>query len=146
MARAPAIASLAELREGETLPVIEMEIDRLQLVKYCGASGDFNPQHWNQEYMREAGFDGAIVHGWLTFAHMCRAVRSRIPREVADPAHYLVRYHAVLYPGALSCGGEVVRVGAGEADLILWARNGAGEKVASATMTVRAWADEGNGQ
>ena len=138
------IDSLAELQAGEALPVLEMEIDRLRLVKYCGASGDFNRQHWDQEHMREAGFDGAIVHGWLTFAEMCRAVSRRIPREVADPAHYSVRYHEVLYPGALSCGGEVVEVRGSEADLKLWAKNEDGETVASATMPVRAWTDEGN--
>ncbi len=41
-------------------------IDRARLVRYAGASGDFNPIHWNDLFAREVGLDGVIAHGMLT--------------------------------------------------------------------------------
>lgn len=133
---------LADLRQGDRLPLLEVEIDSGHLVRYCGASGDYNRQHWDQDHMRAAGFPGVIVHGWLTFAHMCRAVTRVVPREAADIASYAVRYHAPASPGLLRFGGEVVAVRTGqpegdEADLQIWATDEAGAKLASATMTLR---------
>ncbi len=50
----------------QTLP----PIDRLQLIKYAGASGDFNPIHTIDVAAEEAGLDGIIAHGMLTVATM----------------------------------------------------------------------------
>lgn len=54
-----------ELAE-RTLP----PIDRLQLIKYAGASGDYNPIHLVDEAAEEAGLSGVIAHGMLTVATM----------------------------------------------------------------------------
>ncbi len=54
-----------ELRE-QTLP----PITRLQLIKYAGASGDFNPIHTIDAAAEEAGLPGVIAHGMLTLATM----------------------------------------------------------------------------
>ncbi|MER5394023.1 MaoC family dehydratase [Saccharopolyspora sp. NPDC002686] len=43
-------------------------IQRLTLVKYCGASGDFNVIHWNERIARAAGLPNVISHGMLTMA------------------------------------------------------------------------------
>ncbi len=45
-------------------------IDRLQLIKYAGASGDFNPIHTIDAAAEEAGLPGVIAHGMLTVATM----------------------------------------------------------------------------
>ena len=45
-------------------------VTRLQLIKYAGASGDFNPIHTIDEAAEEAGLPGVIAHGMLTFATM----------------------------------------------------------------------------
>lgn len=45
-------------------------IDRLQLIKYAGASGDYNPIHLVDEAAEEAGLPGVIAHGMLTVATM----------------------------------------------------------------------------
>lgn len=45
-------------------------IDRLQLIKYAGASGDYNPIHTIDEAAEEAGLPGIIAHGMLTVATM----------------------------------------------------------------------------
>ena len=45
-------------------------VTRLQLIKYAGASGDFNPIHTIDEAAEEAGLPGIIAHGMLTLATM----------------------------------------------------------------------------
>ena len=41
-------------------------IDRARLVRYAGASGDFNEIHWNERFATEVGLPGVIAHGMLT--------------------------------------------------------------------------------
>lgn len=45
-------------------------VDRLRLIKYAGASGDFNPIHTIDAAAEEAGLPGVIAHGMLTAATM----------------------------------------------------------------------------
>ena len=52
--------------ESHTLP----PVTRLQLIKYAGASGDYNPIHTIDEAAKEAGLSGVIAHGMLTAATM----------------------------------------------------------------------------
>ncbi|MEX5631066.1 MaoC family dehydratase [Parafrankia sp. FMc2] len=47
---------------------------RSDLVRYAGASGDFNPIHWNERAAREAGLPGVVAHGMLTMATAGRLV------------------------------------------------------------------------
>ena len=54
-----------ELRE-RTLP----PVDRMRLIKYAGASGDFNPIHLLDDAAEGAGLPGIIAHGMLTVASM----------------------------------------------------------------------------
>ena len=54
-----------ELRE-RTLP----PVDRMRLIKYAGASGDFNPIHLLDDAAEDAGLPGIIAHGMLTVASM----------------------------------------------------------------------------
>lgn len=58
--------SMGEEIEGPTLP----PVDRMQLIKYAGASGDFNPIHLIDASAEEAGLPGIIAHGMLTVATM----------------------------------------------------------------------------
>ena len=134
------IRSFADVAEGQEIPVLATEIDRLALVKYAGASGDFTYVHWDHPRMVALGFPDVVVHGWLTFAHMCRAVTDWAPPEIADIRTYAVRYRKPTYPGSFTCGGRVVRrrqeAGAELLDLELWARDGQGETTTTATMTL----------
>jgi acyl dehydratase len=54
-----------ELQERELPP-----LDRMRLIKYAGASGDFNPIHLIDEAAEDAGLPGIIAHGMLTVATM----------------------------------------------------------------------------
>ena len=62
---APALR-LADLAVGQELSRTSHEITRDTLVRYAGASGDFNPIHYNDAVAAEAGLPGVIAHGMLT--------------------------------------------------------------------------------
>jgi acyl dehydratase len=49
-------------------------VTRADLVRYAGASGDFNPIHWSDRIATSVGLPGVIAHGMLTMALVARAV------------------------------------------------------------------------
>lgn len=51
---------------GQVLFETDAVVDRARLVRYAGASGDFNPIHWNDVVAREVGLESVIAHGMLT--------------------------------------------------------------------------------
>ena len=59
---------------GERIPELRRRIDLPTLVRYAGASGDFNRIHYDEAYAREAGLDGIIGHGMLAMALVGQAV------------------------------------------------------------------------
>lgn len=63
-----------DVEVGEELPSRSNRIDRAQLVRYAGASGDFNPLHWNEEFARSVGFPSVIAHGMFNMALVARVV------------------------------------------------------------------------
>jgi acyl dehydratase len=63
-----------EVKQGEELPPASYPVTRLSLVKYCGASGDFNVIHWNERIARSVGLPNVIAHGMFTMAQAGRYV------------------------------------------------------------------------
>jgi acyl dehydratase len=61
-----------EVRVGEELPARSYPLTRLDLVRYAGASGDFNVIHWNQRIATSVGLPDVIAHGMLTMATAAR--------------------------------------------------------------------------
>ena len=59
---------------GEELPTASFRLRRSDLVRYAGASGDFNVIHWNERVAREVGLPNVIAHGMLTMATVARLV------------------------------------------------------------------------
>lgn len=59
---------------GDELPARTVTVTRGDLVRYAGASEDFNPVHWNPRVAREAGLPDVIAHGMLTMAIAARTV------------------------------------------------------------------------
>jgi acyl dehydratase len=53
---------------GDELGTVEVRLHRADLVRYAGASGDFNPIHWSERFAREVGLPDVIAHGMLTMA------------------------------------------------------------------------------
>jgi acyl dehydratase len=66
---------------GDELPPLEIRLRRADLVRYAGASLDFNPIHWNEKLAGEVGLPGVIAHGMLTMAVAGRLVTN----WVGDP-------------------------------------------------------------
>ena len=64
----------AEVRVGDQLPGAEFPITRADLVRYAGASGDFNPIHWNERVAKSVGLPDVIAHGMFTMATAARVV------------------------------------------------------------------------
>ena len=59
---------------GTKLPERTFAVTRADLVRYAGASGDFNPIHWNERFATGVGLPGVLAHGMLTMALAARAV------------------------------------------------------------------------
>jgi acyl dehydratase len=62
------------LSVGDELPEQTYTVTRAALVRYAGASGDFNPIHWSQRVATSVGLPGVIAHGMYTLALAARAL------------------------------------------------------------------------
>lgn len=80
-----------------------------QLVRYAGASDDYNRIHYDLPYAQAAGLGGVIAHGMLTMAFMTRAVTDWIgPRGSVQRVS--ARFTAPVRPGdAVHVVGEIIR-------------------------------------
>jgi acyl dehydratase len=67
-------------------------ITRADLVRYAGASGDFNPIHWNDRVATGVGLPGVIAHGMLTMALVGRAVTFWVGGDPGAIVDYQVRF------------------------------------------------------
>ncbi len=63
-----------DVKPGTELAPASYPVTRLSLVKYCGASGDFNVIHWNERIARSVGLPNVIAHGMFTMAEAGRYV------------------------------------------------------------------------
>ncbi|MEW2072992.1 MaoC family dehydratase [Streptomyces sp. NPDC012403] len=66
--------SYADVEAGTELPAQTFTVTRATLVRYAGASGDFNPIHWNEKFAKEVGLPDVIAHGMFTMAEAIRVV------------------------------------------------------------------------
>ena len=66
--------ALADVEVGTELPAITVRVQRVSLVMYAGASGDFPPIHWNARLAKAVGLPDVISHGMLTMASAGRVV------------------------------------------------------------------------
>jgi acyl dehydratase len=64
----------ADLAVGDEVGRATYPVSRADLVRYAGASGDFNPIHWNERFAREVGLPDVIAHGMFTMATAARLV------------------------------------------------------------------------
>ncbi|MGC0338626.1 acyl dehydratase [Streptomyces sp. SLBN-8D4] len=66
--------SYSDVEVGTELPARTFPVTRAGLVQYAGASGDFNPIHWNEKFAKEVGLPDVIAHGMFTMAEAIRVV------------------------------------------------------------------------
>jgi acyl dehydratase len=74
------------MQPGDDIPTIKVTPDRYLTVRYAGASGDFNPIHIDDDFARDVGLPGRILHGLWTMAQVARA-----QTEAAGGPHALKR-------------------------------------------------------
>jgi acyl dehydratase len=58
--------NIASLEVGQVIGTTEFLLTRDSLVRYAGASGDFNPIHYRDDFAQSVGLDGVLAHGMLT--------------------------------------------------------------------------------
>ena len=95
---------------GTELPSIIVRLTRADLVRYAGASGDFNIIHWNDRTAAAVGLPGVIAHGMLTMGHAVRVVTQWTgdPSKVID---YQVRFTRPVVVPDDDAGAEVTFAG-----------------------------------
>lgn len=101
-----ATVRLSDVEVGTELPEQISRVTRADLVRYAGASGDFNVIHWNERVATEVGLPGVIAHGMLTAALAARAVTA----WAGDPGalvEYSVRFSRPVVVPDDDAGAEV---------------------------------------
>jgi acyl dehydratase len=118
--------SIADVSVGTDLPSQSFQISRDTLVRYAGASGDFNPIHWNQRFAQSVGLPDVIAHGMLTMTQAIRVVTEWTGDPGAVVAYEVRFTRPVVVPdlgafATLDVGGKVreVRVDDGMAVITL---------------------------
>ncbi len=97
-------------KAGETLGPFALPITRELLVRYAGASGDYNPIHYDDDYARSLGLPGVIAHGMLIMGLAVGAIRQTAPLG-SRLEQYGVRFRAVVEPNqTLQVWGSIASV------------------------------------
>jgi len=63
-----------DIAEGAEIAARQYQVTRTDLVRYAGASGDFNPIHWNERFATAVGLPNVIAHGMFTMAEAARVL------------------------------------------------------------------------
>jgi acyl dehydratase len=124
------------MKAGEQLEPLRKEpVTKVQLVKYAGASGDYNLIHTDDATAEAMGLGGVIAHGMLSMGFL-----GQYAAALAGPQNVKrlkVRFAAMVRPGdELTCRGAVREVADGVATIDLWAENQRGEKVTTGEAEV----------
>ncbi len=84
-----------EVEVGQEIPAVDYPVRRVDRGKYAGASGDFNPIHWNERFAKAVGLPDVIAHGMYTMAQGSRFVTDWVgdPGAVLD---YGVRFSSMV--------------------------------------------------
>ena len=129
-----------DVKVGDELPpLVKGPIQQIQLTRYAGASGDFNPIHQDHEFARAAGMGDVFAHGMLSMGFVAQAVTDWAGAGAVRKIG--VRFAAIVrLKDTITCRGRVVSTsekdGAHLVDLEIWAENQRGEKVVTGKATV----------
>ncbi|HET9157697.1 MAG TPA: MaoC family dehydratase [Myxococcaceae bacterium] len=121
------------VRVGEELPALtKTPVDRVQLARYAGASGDFNPVHVDETYAKGLGMPSVYAPGMLIMGFLGQLVSDWA--RGAQLRRYSVKFSKIVWPGdTVVCKGRVTERWGDEgryfAELDVWAENQKGELV-----------------
>ncbi|WP_226482498.1 FAS1-like dehydratase domain-containing protein [Natrinema amylolyticum] len=125
------------LEPGDAGPtVVAEDLERKQFVKYAGASGDFNPIHYDEPYATAAGNESVFGQGMFTAGITSRVVANWF--DLRDVSSFGVRFQSRVFPGdTVVASGEVAEVdrNAGTVETELEARTTDGETLLTGTAT-----------
>jgi acyl dehydratase len=95
--------------EGAAIPPFVVEnLTRTDLVRYAGASGDFNPIHHDEPFARAAGNPTVFGHGMLTAGLVARCITDFV--GAGNLRRYKVRFATRVWPGdTITCAGRVTK-------------------------------------
>ena len=98
-----------DVKEGTELPPFVVEkLTRTDLVRYAGASGDFNPIHHDEEFAKMAGNPTVFGHGMLTAGFLAKCLTDAV--GVESLRRYKVRFATRVWPGdRITCSGRVTK-------------------------------------
>jgi acyl dehydratase len=123
----------------ELPPLVKGPVQQIQLTRYAGASGDFNPIHQDDEFARAAGMGGVFAHGMLTMGFVAQALTDWAGAGT-------VRRLGVRFTGlvrlkdTVTCRARVLAKSSKDdvhlVDLEVWAENQRGEKVVTGRATL----------
>jgi acyl dehydratase len=134
---------IAPAPDGALSPSVVV-LSTTDLVRFAGASSDFNLIHYDREYANSRGFDGVIVHGFFKAALLSEFLLAQTP-----PGSWIKRLSAT-YRGVDNVGAPIAmhgrRIGTGpDAHLVsfeLWTENPSGEVTTRCEATLRWGAEE----
>ena len=129
---------------GAEMPLLAKgPIRQIQLTRYAGASGDFNPIHQDPTFAKAAGMGDVFAHGMLSMGFVAQSVTDWL--GVGSVQKLGVRFAGLVRLGdVITCRGKILAKrsakeagrGQGVVDLELWAENQKGEKVVTGRATV----------
>ncbi|MBT2658189.1 dehydratase [Bacillus sp. ISL-18] len=90
------MSTLTQLQVGESLPEVQLEpVSRMDLIKYSGASGDFNPIHTIDDEAKKAGLPGIIAHGMWTMGNLAKLFTASYEEGFAQD--YSIRFKGMVF-------------------------------------------------
>lgn len=132
----------SDITIGYELPSKSFPITRETLIRYAGASGDFNVIHWNERVATDVGLPNVIAHGMLTMGLAIRVVTDWLddPSRLLDYGCRFTRPVVVPDDGVgalLEVTGKVTSIDDGRAVITLAAVSAGVTVLGKATATVR---------
>jgi acyl dehydratase len=129
-----------DVQVGDALPaLVKGPIQQIQLTRYAGASGDFNPIHQDDEFAKAAGMGGVFAHGMLSMGFVAQAVTDWA--GAGSVRKIGVRFTALVrLKDTVTCKGRVLAKSSKDdvhtVELEIWAETQKGEKVVTGKATV----------
>ncbi|WP_277674300.1 MaoC/PaaZ C-terminal domain-containing protein [Piscibacillus halophilus] len=133
------MSNLKSLSINDVVEPIELEpVNRLDLIKYAGASDDYNPIHTIDREAEKAGLSGIIAHGMWTMGNLSRLFSQHIEEGYIED--YRVRFTGMVFlDDVLTLQGKLVDR---EDSLLIFDVNVAkqdGQKVIQGQVSFRLW-------
>lgn len=115
------------------------KVERSMFVRYAGASGDFNPIHWDESFATSAGYPGVFAQGMFTAGVLATFLTDWMGEE--SVRRFRTRFVGQVWPGEqIVCSGRVTKVyeqgGSRRAEVELTVTNAEGEKKIDGDATV----------